>query len=90
MGAGYSKWDLGSIGWTFNHFGTTNGLAGGTPMYTVRAQAGDVLKNLMALTTSALSYAPTLPDAMIPSATLGGGRYLRVSGGGRESVRAGL
>ena len=50
-------------------------------MYTVRAQAGDVMANLMILTTSALSYAPTLPDATIPALTLGPGRYLRVSMG---------
>lgn len=84
--AGYSKWDGGSIGWSFNAFGTTNGLIDGVPMYTVTAQAGDDFATMQALTT--LSYTPLL-DAEILTLGLGSGRYLRVRCGNRlRALRA--
>lgn len=76
--AGYAKWDMGSIGWTLESFGTTNGLSGGTPMYAVSAQASNVLDDLMAL-TALTDYTPSVTDSTIPPATLNAGRYLRVS-----------
>ena len=66
---GYNKWDLGSIGWTFDSYGTTDGTPAGTPMYAVHAQGGNDYTALMALST--LSYHPTATDATIPAAKLG-------------------
>lgn len=74
--ADYSKWEGGTIGWTFAEYGTVDGTPDGTPMYTMTAQVGNSLSALKAA-NNPLPYKPVL-DAPIPFDTLGTGRYLRV------------